>query len=499
MAVKAGDTVQAASAAVPTRSGSSVQLVGGVASLATDLLGDAHDPNTGSLAGHLWGSSDEVLEQAVATSERGWDQGRGAWSGVTLAERMRLLRRLATEIDARGSRLAHAHAADLGIPITLATLFSGGLAEVIDDIARTAERSLVPERLEAGGRRVMLYRLPWGPAALFASWNAPAFVAVTKLANALAAGCPAVLKPSEHSGSSTEVLIEALQAAGLPPEAVQVVRGDASAGARLAGDPRMKMLSYTGGNAGGRAVAQAGSSRMTAMQLELSASNPAVVLRGGDLEQTAHELARGAVVLNGQWCEAPRRVLVHASEHDALVSLLIEALAGVKVGHSLDPATELGPLAFSAHRQRVVSQTDRLAGSGERETIIPMLPPEGFFFSPAVVSGLALDAVQEEIFGPVLAVQPYHELEAAITAANGLGDGLAAYVFGPSDDLAHQVGVRLHAGEVRLGGARVLDLAPGSAQSFWGSSGVGGHGRAGVLLGHVGARIVGTEDPGLPL
>ena len=476
-----------------------MELVDGEVSPATHVLGDAHDPNTGDRVGDLCSTSEEMLDNAISVAQRGWGYGRGPWSALPLAERVRLLRCIAGEIDTRVDRLAHAHAADIGIPITVAALFASGLSGVVENVAQVAEQNLVPEPLDDDDRRVTLYRLPWGPAALFGSWNAPAFVAVTKLANALASGCPAVLKPSEYAGTSTDILVEAVRAAGLPPQAMQVVQGGAKVGMRLATDPRVKMLSYTGGNAGGEQVALAGSSRMAAMQLELSASNPAIVLPGGDIARTAHELARGAVLLNGQWCEAPRRVLVHAREHDELVDALLAELGALTVGHSLDPATELGPLAFGAHRERVARQTNRLAEHGQRQDALDDLPPQGFFFSPTVVSGLPLDAVREEIFGPVLAVQPFGELDDAVGAANALGDGLAGYVFGPSVADAHEVGVRLHAGEVRIGGTRVLDLVAESAQSFWGLSGVGGHGRAGVLLSHVGLRIVGTENPELAL
>jgi phenylacetaldehyde dehydrogenase len=277
------------------------------------------------------------------------------------------------------------------------------------------------------------------------------------------------------------------------------VCGGADVGRQLASDARAKVVSYTGGSAGGRAVAGAAIGRMASLQLELSGANPALVVRGADLEQAARELAHGVTVLNGQWCEAPRRVFVHAGEHDRLVSLVLEQLAGRAIGHSLDPGTDVGPLAHRHHFDRVVAQLARLETLGDATRSHDDLPGEGFFVSPTVVGGLPFDAVSEEIFGPVLAVLPYTDLEQAVQAANGLGDGLAAYVFGPDRDAAFELGRRMHAGEVRLGGVRILDLAPGSAQSFWGTSGLGGHGRISVLEAHLGTRVVGEEDFGLPL
>jgi acyl-CoA reductase-like NAD-dependent aldehyde dehydrogenase len=308
-----------------------------------------------------------------------------------------------------------------------------------------------------------------------------------------------VLKPSEVTPTSTALLVDTVVAADLGPGAAQILCGGAGVGQQLAADPRARVVSYTGGSAGGRAVAEAAVGRMASLQLELSGTNPAIVTRGADLERAARELAHGITVLNGQWCEAPRRVFVHAADHDGLVALLLERLAERTIGSSLDPGTEIGPLAYRGHFERVLGQLERLRERGEASAAHDRVPDEGFFVSPTIVAALPLDAVSEEIFGPVLAVAPYRDLEDAMTAANGVGDGLAAYVFAPDRDSAFDLGKRLHAGEVRLGGVRVLDLAPGSAQSFWGTSGLGGHGRVSVLEAHLGVRVVGEEDFGLPL
>jgi betaine-aldehyde dehydrogenase len=463
------------------------------------VIGVAEDPNTGTPIGDLRATDPAVVEQALAAAQRAWARGDGEWSRRSVADRALLLRRLAAELDARAEAFATVHAQEVGVPIALTKLFAGGVAGVVEEIAATAERVLEPQRLDAGSRRVEILRLPWGPAALLASWNAPAFVAATKLANALAAGCPAILKPSEYTPATTGLLVDALLAADLGPGAVQVVCGSAQVGRQLVSDGRVKLVSYTGGTAGGRAVAEAAVGRMAALQLELSASNPALVVQGADLDSAARELAQGALVLNGQWCEAPRRVFVHRSEHDRLAALIVERMAERAVGSSLDPATDVGPLAYRAHLERVQAQLHGLQAHGDAVASHPTLPQQGFFLSPTVVGGLPFDAVREEIFGPVLALHPYDALEDALEAANSLDDGLAGYVFAGDRTAAFGLGARLHAGEIRIGGTRVLDLAPGSAQSFWGTSGFGGHGREMALEAHVGVRVVGEEDPGLPL
>ena len=188
-------------------------------------------------------------------------------------------------------------------------------------------------------------------------------------------------------------------------------------------------------------------------------------------------------------------MFVPARRHDELVAALIAGSSAVVVGAATRPGVQLGPLAYRAHLERVRGQVAALPGE---VTATRHVPPGGFFPAPTVVSGLPLDAVGAEIFGPVLTVHPYTAVADTVAAANRLDDGLAGYVFGAPRE-AFDVAAAVHAGEVRINGVRVLDLVPGSAQSFWGTSGLGGHGRAPVLGAHLGTRMVGRRDPSLAL
>ncbi|ADB52824.1 aldehyde dehydrogenase family protein [Conexibacter woesei] len=459
--------------------------------------GVAEDPNTGLPSHTRRYSAPAQVDAALQAAFAAWGHGSGRWSALPVRERQAALTRLASALDERTDALARLHAEEVGIPIDVARLFAGGLPGLVEEISAAAGATPT-DVLSRDGRRVELRRLPWGPAALMASWNAPAFVCVSKLATALATGCPAVLKPSEHTVRSAELLVEALRAAELPAGAAQVVSGDAAVGQQLAASSRIRFISYTGGTGGGRAVARAAIDRMAALQLELSASNPAIVLADADLDTTAFELVRGQTALNGQWCEAPRRTFVPRALHDELVERLAAACGELIAGDARERGVELGPLAYRAHRERVREQLAGIAGAG---TVLETLavPSAGFFVPPTIVSGLPLDAVDEEIFGPILTVHPYDDVEHAIAAANRLDDGLAGYVFGADADAAFDVGTRIHAGEVRVGGVHILDLVPASAQSFWGTSGYGGHGRGDTVAAHLGQRIVGEDDPSLPL
>ena len=474
-------------------------LIGGTDSEPAESLGSAVDPATGAVLGEVPESSPADVERALAAAFSARGSGDGAFGRRPLAERIELLHRFADALDSRADAFAYWHAREIGVPLATARMFAAGLGDVVRGIAGAAPGVLAPRPLAAGARRVEIHRVPWGPAALYTAWNAPAFLAAGKLTYALAAGCPAILKPSEHAGATTGLVVDALLDAGMRPDAVQVVCGGAEVGAALAGDSRVRMISYTGGTSGGRAVAAAATARMAALHLELSASNPVIVLRDADVQTAGAELARGATVLNGQWCEAPRRVYVDERLHDELTSSILDELRRRKLGDPMQEDTEVGPLVNARQRAAVAEAVVQLAGRGDVERSHAQLPDGGCWFSPTVVSGLPLDAVTREIFGPVLALSPYRDVEDAVHAANALGDGLAGYVFGGERDAAFAVGLRLHAGEIRLGGARVLDLAPGSAQSFWGTSGVGGHGVEDVLRAHTGTRIVGEEDYSLAL
>ena len=459
------------------------------------LDGRLEDSDDGSLLGPQRASADGAVQDALATAHAAW--AGGSWSGLELEDRADALERLAAELDRRAETIALLDAVDSGVPLAVTAAIAGSLGDLVRSVVVRARVIGDVRALDAGGRRVEVLRLPWGPALLLTPFNAPAPTAVGKLANALAAGCPAILKPSEHAPSSAGQIAEAAVAAELPPGALQIVHGGADVARQLVADPRVRVISLTGGQAAGRSIAAAAAPRMAAMQLELGGSNPSVVTDDADVIGTAAALAAGMTKLNGQWCEAPRRVLVDRRRHDDLVDALREALAAIRIGPARAPDTELGPLSHRAQRDSVRRRVAMLGGEAIPTAPVPDGP--GLFESPTLVTGLAADAVDEEIFGPVLTLHPIEGDTAAIAAANATGDGLAAYVFAGGLDRAFDIGRSLHAGEVRIGGTHLLDLAPGSTQSFWGSSGIGAHGDAEVFEAYRGSRIVGEEDPGLPI
>jgi phenylacetaldehyde dehydrogenase len=339
---------------------------------------------------------------------------------------------------------------------------------------------------------------------VLAPWNAPTFVAVAKVASALAAGCPVILKPSEWAPAGcqilAEVIAEALGALDLPAAVFQLIHGGAAVGSQLAADPRIRAICFTGGGAGGRAVAAAAAPHFTALQLELGGHNPAVILPDADVTAAAAALAEGMTKLNGQWCEAPGKILVPEGLHDELVGALTGQLGELRVGHCLDAATDVGPLAYSAHRARLQHQVDELASRGGKALASSPLPDlGGWFFAPTVIVGLPAEQSGRELFGPVVTVHRVKTAEDAIRAADGPETGLAGFVFGHDLTAALDTAARLPAGEIRVNGCKLADLADGSEQTFWNNAGIGGHGPTDMVRFFQGRRTIGVDGPALPI
>ncbi|OJU84139.1 MAG: hypothetical protein BGO11_20925 [Solirubrobacterales bacterium 70-9] len=470
-------------------------IVGTTAEAAVVLDGTLDDPDDGSSLGSQRASTPDAVEAALVAAEAAWRVGD--WSDLPLVERCEALERFAVALDRRAGEIAWVDAIDSGVPIAVTRLMGESLGGTVRGAIATARGLGEEADLGVDGRRVELLRLPWGPAAILTPWNAPAAAAIGKVANALLAGCPAILKPSEQAPSFSTAFAAAALEAGLPPGAFQIVHGDREVAAALTGDPRIKAIALIGGQATGRAVAAAAAPRMAALQLELGGSNPALVAPDAEIEATAEALAEGMTKLNGQWCEAPRRAIVPAALQTDLVDALEKRLAALAVGPARSESTEFGPLANRGHLARVGAQVGALGGEARPTAELPA--GEGLFFSPTIVLGADPAHATEEIFGPVLTILPYGAEAEGLALANAGDDGLAAYVFGADRERAFALGTRLHAGEVRIGGTKLIDLVGDSTQSFWGSSGLGSHGARQVFEAFRGSRIVGEDDPAIPL
>jgi phenylacetaldehyde dehydrogenase len=460
------------------------------------------DPNTGTVRQAQMATAADGVERALAAAAD--LHTAGTWAQTPIDVRAALLAHVAQGLDDRRDELAYEDAMATGNPQTvtaqLASYFGPRVLSARDQLLQIGEFSTLAD----GDRPVRLLRRPLGPAVVIAPWNAPTFVAVAKVASALAGGCPVILKPSEWAPAGCQILTEVIRRAiddmELPSAALQLLHGAAEVGNQLASDQRVRAISFTGGGVGGRAVAAVAAVNMTALQLELGGHNPAILHPDADIAAAAAALAEGMTKLNGQWCEAPGKVLVADSLHDRFVEALLDQLAARRVGHCLDAETRVGPLAYRAHRQRLQAQVDELVAAGGKALSASRMPDlPGWFFAPSVIIGLPAVRSRQELFGPVVTVHAVSSTEEAIQAADGPQTGLAGFVFGADVEAALATAARLPVGEVRINGCRLADLADGSEQTFWNSAGVGGHGPTDMVRFFQGRRTIGVDDPALPI
>lgn len=468
----------------------------------SERIGVLSDPNTGRERQAQLSTELAEVDTALRAAERVHQSA--ALDDGPIAARIDVLTAFARALAERQEDIACQDAISTGNPITTTRLLASYLAGRVQSAVDQLEQLGEGRSLAADGRTVRLLNRSLGPVVVLAPWNAPTFVAVSKIGAAIAAGCPVILKPSEWAPGGAQIIAEVLDhiiaGSGLPRATFQLVHGGARVGAALSADPRVKVITFTGGVDAGRAVAAAAAPNLTLTQLELGSNNPAIVLPDADIARTARWLISGVTRLNGQWCEAPGKVLVSQSIHDALVEALIDEASRVAIGHCMADETRLGPLAFSTHRDRLRTQLASLSDAGAIVSSPASLPDlGGWFFSPTVVTGVDARSATTELFGPVLTVHPTTSTAEALSFANLPGGGLDAFVFGSDEDAALEVGARMRAGEVRINGTNMADLADGSEQSFWDGSGVGGHGPANAVPFYQGRRVVGVDSDTLPI
>jgi phenylacetaldehyde dehydrogenase len=463
------------------------------------LPGELTNPATGEVIGERTSSSPTQIELALDAASRVHDAG--LWYHAGPEFRAAALRSFADRVDEYVAEMAMADALNSGVLHGITTAMASGAGDRLrasaDQLLSVGQDST---EIGRGGGPVLRCRAPWGPAIIIGPWNAPLATVIGKIASALAAGNPVILKPSEWAPSSAHYLVKAALDAGLPPGVFQVVHGAGVTGAHLVSDPRIGIVSFTGSSTTARAIAMAGAPHFTRLQLEASGNNPVIVCADADLDRTTDALVDGIIKLNGQWCEGPGKVLVNETVYDELLDRLTARLGGIAIGSNFDDSTQLGPLSHQSHRDQLSARVDELVAHGGTAHSNGDLPPDGWFIAPTIVSGINASDATAELFGPVVTVHPVTDDDVAVQTANGAGDGLGGYVFSSDTERALAIGSRMRAGEIKINGTSLLDLVSNSRQSFWGTSGYGGHTTlADELELFRGDRIVGIDNPNAPI
>jgi acyl-CoA reductase-like NAD-dependent aldehyde dehydrogenase len=291
---------------------------------------------------------------------------------------------------------------------------------------------------------------PVGVCALIIPWNDPVDLAVRKLGAALAAGCTAIVKPSEETPASTDALIRLLDdLPGLPPGVVNLVHGPGDpTGSALAAHVGVDMVSFTGSTATGRRVMAAAAGTLKRVSLQCSGKAPSLVFADCELEKALDALSWGAFLYGGQSCTAATRIIVERPLYDEFVARLATLAESMPVGDPLDPGTLIGPLVSERHVERMRRFLGTIAPAGG--TVVTGGTIDGLYVAPTIVAGLPADAevASQEVFGPLVCVFPAGGEDEAVALANGVRYGLAASVWTTDVSRALRVSRRLEAGDV---------------------------------------------------
>ena len=468
-----------------------IDFIDGERAVPSILLNDwICNPNIGERLQQQRATPPDQIERALAAADRAFP----AWSRSPVETRLAAMEAMAAHMESRLAEVAELESSTTGVTIRL-TCFVGVICHLAFRAAAGVlrERAAGPGTLPGKRGAVEVLRLPLGPAALIVPWNAPAPLAAHKVANALAAGCSAILKPSEAAPLACDLLAGAAEAAGLPPGVFQIVHGGGDVGARLVGDPRIKAVSFTGGLRGGRAVAAACAPDFKPAQLELGGNNPMIVRADADLDLAAQGVVDGLITLNGQWCRALGRLLVHTAIKAPLLERVWERLANVRLTDALSPEADMGPIVHAAHLGLLRRQIAELAARGGvavSTTPLPDLP--GFFLAPTLIDGCRPEDTLEEIFGPVAAIHTFETDAGAIGLANQAPYGLAGYVFGADEARAREIGREIRAGDIKINGVSLVGLHPLAPRPAWGLSGIGVEGTRETFDFFRGTRTVGV-------
>ena len=407
------------------------------------------NPATGEVIAEAPRGSAEDVERAVAAARKAWDE----WRFKTPKDRMELLLAMADLVDEHAEELARLESQNVGKPWWVAKDEPGAISDNLRffaGAARNLEGKSAGEYVE--GYTSIIRREPLGIVAGICPWNYPLYMAMWKIGPALAAGNVQIVKPAEQTPLTLLRFMELAQEV-IPAGVLQVVTGDGiPAGDALVRHPDIRLVSLTGDTATGKIIAKNAADTVKRLHLELGGKAPMVVLDDADPATVAEAIKIGGYFNSGQDCTASSRILVSKAIYDDVLSETVKAVEGMSVG---DPGTddeiEMGPVISGVQQKRVLGFLERATEA--KATIVTgggSIGDRGFFVKPTIVADVGQDAeiVQNEVFGPVVTVQPFPSDDEAIEMANGVRYGLAASVFSENVGRAMKVAARLDFGTV---------------------------------------------------
>ena len=446
-------------------------VVGRVASLIDGAIvagrSDGHDlpviyPATEETVSVLREADAAEVDAAVVAARKAFDHG--PWPRLTLDARKDVLYRIRDLLRANTDELAYLECLNTGLPIARIREQVGRAARNFEFFAEVASTMKGETYTGLAGYLTYVTREPKGVGALIAPWNAPIALASMRVASCIAFGNTCVLKPSEYTPLSMLRMVELFHEAGLPPGVVNLVNGRGSVtGVALVSHPGIDMVGFTGGTHTGAAIMGAAGRHLKPCILELGGKSANIVHPSADLERALDGALGGIYTNNGQQCLAGSRILVQRDIADEFIERFVERARRIRIGDPMDPATELGPLAFADHLRRVLSYVEVARADGAKLLTGGRRAPgfdRGYYMEPTAVlaPGNHSRVCQEEIFGPFATFLIYDTLDEAIGIANDSPFGLVAYVWANDLDVVMRASRELRAGTVWVNTTMVREL-----------------------------------------
>jgi succinate-semialdehyde dehydrogenase len=418
-----------------------------------------------------YGNGDDA-KRAIRAAARAFP----GWRASTAYERAAILKRAADIMRARLDDLARTSVQECGKPSAQGKAEWAGVADLFEWFAEEGKRAYgrtIPSR--AGSKRLTVLKQPMGVAGVITAWNFPAYNPGRAWAAAMAAGCTVVGRASEYTPLTAMEMANIVAEAGVPRGVLNLVNGEPEPmGQAMLDDPACRKISFTGSVRVGKLLMDGASRTVTRLGLELGGNAPVLIFPDVDLE----EVAKGSVATkyrnDGQVCIAPQRFLVHRKVNDEFLERVVPRVKSLRLGDGLDPQTQVGPLINARQRDRV----DTMVADARRQGVEVLaggsrLERKGYFYEPTVLAQVqpSMPIYTEEIFGPVMPVVPFDELEQALALANDTTYGLAAYVW--TRDM--KTALRAYEG-LEFGMIGVNDWAPNATEApfgGWKQSGIG--------------------------
>ncbi len=417
------------------------------------------DPATGGTLAQLGRGTAADIDAAVQSATR----AQALWARTDPNEKARILWKVGEAIMANLDELARLEAIDCGKPIANAALI---------DIPRTADTffyfsgwatklhgETIPVR---GPFFTYTTRDPLGVIGAITPWNFPILLAARKIAPALCCGNAIVVKPPEEASLSTLALARVATEAGLPPGLLNVVTGlGEEAGAALVAHPGVAKIAFTGGTDTGKLIMRNAAATLKRITLELGGKSPNIILADADVKAAATAAVSAAFYNQGELCTSGSRLVVERKVLDEVVDIVSAGAKALVVGSPLDRATQVGPLVSAAHKARVESYVARGLAEGAERVAGGEHPGPGYFVPPTVFRGVTTEMTiaREEIFGPVLSVLSFDDLDECARVANATEFGLAAGIWTRDIGKAHHLAARIHAGTVWINTYNRFDAA----------------------------------------